>query len=205
MTPGPGPRDHLRADHRHRAGPARRTRSRSRRATPTRRPTARAPGARARRRWAAPRPRWPRARSARRRRRSPRTCSRSARATSTGRSTASRSRATRARSKTMKEIAMAAHTSNLPAGHGAGAGRVRVLRPAEPDLPVRRLRLRGRHRPLHRRDQGAPLLRARRLRHAHQPDDHRRPDPRRPDRGASRSRWASRCRSTRAATTSATA
>ena len=31
-------------------------------------------------------------------------------------------------------------------------------------------------------DQSAPLLRARRLRHAHQPDDHRRPDPWRPDR-----------------------
>ena len=43
--------------------------------------------------------------------------------------------------------------------------------------------VRRRHRPLHRRDQGAALLRARRLRHAHQPDDHRGPDPRRPDRG----------------------
>ena len=31
-------------------------------------------------------------------------------------------------------------------------------------------------------DQGAALLRARRLRHPHQPDDHRGPDPRRPDR-----------------------
>ena len=31
--------------------------------------------------------------------------------------------------------------------------------------------------------QGPPLLRARRLRHAHQPDDHRGPDPWRPDRG----------------------
>ena len=32
-------------------------------------------------------------------------------------------------------------------------------------------------------DQGPALLCARRLRHAHQSDDHRGPDPRRPDRG----------------------
>ena len=76
--PGPGPRDHLRADHRDRDRHPVRAESRSRRATPTPRPTASAPTARARRRWPAPPPRWPRARSAPRRRRSPPTCSRCA-------------------------------------------------------------------------------------------------------------------------------
>ncbi len=82
-----------------------------------------------------------------------------------------------AQAKTMKEIAMAAHTSNLPRGHGAGTGCDGILRPAEPDLPVRRVRLRRRYRPLHRRDQGSTFLCARRLRNADQPDDHRRADP----------------------------
>ena len=65
---GPGPRDHLRADHRDRARASRPTTSRSRTATPTRRPTVSAPTARARRRSRAPRPRWPAARSRPRRR-----------------------------------------------------------------------------------------------------------------------------------------
>ena len=55
-------------DHRHRARHCPPTTSRSRRATPTRRPTASAPTARARRRCRAPRPPWPAARSRPRRR-----------------------------------------------------------------------------------------------------------------------------------------
>ena len=65
---------------------------------------------------------------------------------------------------------------------GAGAGGGALLRPAQLHLPVRHLPVRGRHRPRHRRNQDPPLLRAGRLRHPHQPDDHRGPDPRRPDR-----------------------
>ena len=87
---------------------------------------------------------------------------------------------------------------------GAGAGGGALLRPAQLHLPVRHLPVRGRHRPWHRRDQDPPLLRAGRLRHAHQPDDHRGPDPRWPDRRFLPSRWASRCRSTRRATCWAT-
>ena len=45
--------------------------------------------------------------------------------------------------------------------HGEGARRDRILRSAQHDVSVRRVRLRGRHRPLHRRDQGPALLRAR--------------------------------------------
>ena len=70
----------------------------------------------------------------------------------------------------------------LPAGRRGRARRRGRLRPAEPDVPVRRLRLRRRRRPGHRRGQGAALRRRRRLRHAHQPDDRRGPDPRRADR-----------------------
>ena len=58
---------------------------------------------------------------------------------------------------------------------GAGAGGGELLRSAEHDLSVRRLYLRHGHRRGYRRRQDPPLLRARRLRHAHQPDDHRGP------------------------------
>ena len=61
--------------------------------------------------------------------------------------------------------------------------RGRGLRPAEPDLPVRRLHLRRRRRPGDGRDQAAALHLRRRLRRADQPDDRRGPDPRRPRRG----------------------
>ena len=67
-------------------------------------------------------------------------------------------------------------------GHRDRPRRRGRLRPAEPHVPVRRLRLRRRHRPGHRGRQGPPLHRRRRLRRAHQPDDRRGPDPRRPDR-----------------------
>ena len=43
------------------------------------------------------------------------------------------------------------------AGHGGGARSRLLLRPAQPDLPVRRLHRRRRHRSRHRRGQGAPL------------------------------------------------
>ena len=65
------------------------------------------------------------------------------------------------------------------AGHGAGPRGGELLRPAEHDLSVRRLYLRDGHRRRHRRAQGPALLCARRLRHAHQPDDHRGPGARR--------------------------
>ena len=96
---GPGPCDHLRADHRHRTRACRRATSSSRKATPTRHRTVPAPGARARHRSPAQPPRRPRARSRTRPRRSRPTRSRSPRATSNGRSTASKSRATRPRAR----------------------------------------------------------------------------------------------------------
>ena len=45
-----------------------------------------------------------------------------------------------AEAKTMKEIAMAAHTSNLPDGMEKGLDAYRVLRSAQHDVPVRRVR-----------------------------------------------------------------
>ena len=57
--------------------------------------------------------------------------------------------------------------------------RVGGVQPAEPDVPVRRLHLRRRRRPGHRRGQGAAVHRRRRLRAADQPDDRRGPGPRR--------------------------
>ena len=86
------------------------------------------------------------------------------------------------RFKTMKELAWAAY-HEVPPGMEPGLEAVNYYDPPNLTYPVRRLHLRRRCRRRHRRDQGAPLLRARRLRHAHQPDDHRGPDPRRPDRG----------------------
>ena len=68
------------------------------------------------------------------------------------------------------------------AGHGAGAGGGELLRSAQHDLSVRRLSLRDGHRRRYRRVQGPALLRARRLRHPHQPDDHRGPGAWRPHR-----------------------
>ena len=68
-------------------------------------------------------------------------------------------------------------------GHGGRPRRPGHLRPAEPHLPLRRLHRGRRHRPRHRPGHGAPLHRRRRLRRAHQPDDRRRPDPRRAGRG----------------------
>ncbi len=49
-------------------------------------------------------------------------------------------------------------------GHGGRPRRPGHLRPAQPDLPVRRLHRRRRHRPRHGPGQGAPLHRRRRLR-----------------------------------------
>src|SRR5216684_954854 len=72
--------------------------------------------------------------------------------------------------------------SRSSAGHGARVGGRQLLRPAQFHLSVRRLYLRRRCRRRHRRHQGAALLRARRLRHAHQPDDHRGPGAWRLDR-----------------------
>ena len=66
------------------------------------------------------------------------------------------------------------------AGDGGGARGGQLLRSAEPHLPVRQLHLRRGHRPRHRRGEDPPLRRGRRLRQHHQPDDRRRPDPRRP-------------------------
>ena len=93
-----------------------------------------------------------------------------------------RSRARPTSSKTIQEIAFAAYT-NHPGRDGGRPRGGRLLRPAQPDLPVRQLHLRRRHRQGHRPGQRPPLRRRRRLRQHHQPDDRRRPDPRRPDDG----------------------
>ena len=64
-------------------------------------------------------------------------------------------------------------------GHRGRPGRRGLLQPVEPDLPVRRVLLCGGRRSGHRGGQGAALPRGRRLRHPHQPDDHRGPGARR--------------------------
>src|SRR6266446_1863678 len=61
------------------------------------------------------------------------------------------------------------------ARHGARPGGGELLRSAQHDLSVRRLYLRDEHRRRYRGIQDQALLRARRLRHPHQPDDHRGP------------------------------
>ena len=86
------------------------------------------------------------------------------------------------RFKTMKELAWAAYNST-PSGRREGSRGGQLLRSAEHDLSVRRLHLRRRRRCRHRRDEVSPVRRARRLRHAHQSDDHRGSDLRRTDRG----------------------
>ena len=86
------------------------------------------------------------------------------------------------RFKTIQEIAFAAYT-NHPARDGGRPRGGRLLRSAEPDLPVRQLHLRRRHRQGHRPGPRPPVRGRRRLRQHHQPDDRGRPDPRRPDDG----------------------
>ena len=68
-------------------------------------------------------------------------------------------------------------------GDGGRARRPGDLRPAEPHLSLRRLHRGCRHRSRHRPGHGPALHRGRRLRRADQPDDRRRPDPRRAGRG----------------------
>ena len=123
--------------------------SRSRKATPTPRPTAWAPTPAAPRRPPARRRRWPRARSATRRERSPRTCWRSARKTWSG-STDKFYGQGLARPGQDHSGDRLRRLHQPPAGHGGRAGSGQLLRPAEPDLPVRHLHLRGGHRPGHR-------------------------------------------------------
>ena len=86
------------------------------------------------------------------------------------------------RFKTIQEIAFAAYT-NHPAGMEAGPRGGRLLRPAQPDVPVRLVHRRRGHRQGDGRGQGPPVRRGRRLRQHHQPDDRGRADPRRPDDG----------------------
>ena len=86
------------------------------------------------------------------------------------------------RFKTMKELAWAAYNS-VPPGMEPGLEAVNYYDPPNMTYPF------GAYICVvdidvdTGDDQGAALLRARRLRHAHQPDDHRGPDPRRADRG----------------------
>ena len=58
-----------------------------------------------------------------------------------------------------------------------------IYDPPNLTYPVRRLHRGRRHRPRHRPGHGPALHRGRRLRRADQPDDRRRPDPRRAGRG----------------------
>ena len=182
--PGPGARDDVRADRRRtssgiadrrRRGHPRRHRHDAVRARHLR--LALDAGLRRRgrdRRAQGPRPRADRRRrDARGRARGPRV----------GATAAGRSRAIPSQGASIAEIALAARGSlDLPAGRRGRPGRRGRLRPAEPDVPVRRLRLRRRHRPGHRAREGPALHRRRRLRRADQPDDRRGPDPRRADR-----------------------
>ena len=71
----------------------------------------------------------------------------------------------------------------LPRRHGGRAGGRLLLRPAQPDVPVRDLRGGRRGRRGHRRLEGAAHGGGGRLRRAHQPDDRRGADPGRSHRG----------------------
>ena len=187
---GPGPRDDVRADRgrgdRH---PARGHQGHARRhGQHAVRPGHLRVALDARRR--ARRPRWWRAGSARRRASSPRTCWRSPRRTSSTRPGKFSVKGAPDKVKTIQEVAFAAYT-NFPEGMEAGLEGVLLLRPAEPDVPVRDLRRGGRGRPRHRRVEGAPDGGRRRLRRPDQPDDRRGADPRRAHRGLRRSRrWS---------------
>ena len=173
--------------------------SRSRKGTPTPRPTGSAPTP------AAPRPtagapaRWRRARSARRRRRSPRTCWRSPRTTSSGRPGKFSVKGAPAQIKTIQEIAFAAYT-NHPQGMEAGLEAVDYYDPPNLTFPFGSYICvvdidRG-----HGGGEDAALRGGRRLRQHHQPDDRRRADPRRPGDGARARRCSRRSATTRAAT-----
>ena len=82
--------------------------------------------------------------------------------------------------QTMAQIALAAHSNlELPEGDRRPPGRDLRLQPAQPDLPVRRLHLRGRRGSGHRRGRGPAVHRGGRLRRADQPDDRRGPGARR--------------------------
>ena len=82
--------------------------------------------------------------------------------------------------RTIAEIAWAAHSNlELPDGDRGAAGRDLRLQPAQPDLSVRRLHLRGRRGPGHRQGRRPPVHRGGRLRGADQPDDRRGPGARR--------------------------
>ena len=131
-----------------------------------------------------------RAVSARRRASSPRTCSRSPRTTSSYE--AGKFSVKGAPDKVEDDPGgRVRRVHRLPRRDGGGPGGHVLLRPAEPDLPVRDVRGGGRGRPRHRRVGGQADGRGRRLRRADQPDDRRGPDPRRPHRGLRhRRRWS---------------
>ena len=148
--PGPGPRDHLRADRRRGARHLRLPTSRSRRATPTPRRTACTYASRSTPTSGAAR-RSRRARSARRRRRSPRTFSSAARPISSGSPRFFVKGVPQGQDHPGVRVR---RVHQHAAGHGAGHGGDLLLRPAQPHLPVRQLHLRGRHRPRHRRSEG---------------------------------------------------
>ena len=186
--PGSGSRPRARATRRRsprsspRSSASRSPTSRSSTATRTPRRMAWAPTPRARRRSPARPRRWPPARSGTRRASSPPTCSRPAKDDLEWTNGKFSVKGSPDQSKTIQEIAFAAYT-NHPAGDGGRPRGGRLLRPAQPDLPVRQLHLRGRHRQGHRPGHRPPLRGGRRLRQHHQSDDRRRPDPRRPDDG----------------------
>ena len=103
------------------------------------------------------------------------------------------------RFKTMKEIAFAAYNQAIP-GLEPGLEAVSYYDPPNMTYPfgayvcVMEIDVDTGVRP------SPALLRARRLRHADQPDDHRGPGPWRPDRGAGHRAWARRSPTTRSAT-----
>ena len=131
---GPGPRDDVRPDPgRGARHPGART-SRSRRATPTPRPTASAPTRAARRRSPAPRRRSRRARCATRRGRSPRICSRSPRTIWCGSPGKFSVKGAPGKSKTIQDIAFAAYT-NHPQGMEAGLEAVSYYDPPNLTYP----------------------------------------------------------------------
>ena len=86
------------------------------------------------------------------------------------------------RFKTMTELAWAAY-HEVPPGMEPGLEAINYYDPPNFTFPYGAYICVARHRRRHGRDEDPALLRARRLRHPHQPDDHRGPGARRADGG----------------------
>ena len=180
--PGPGARDDVRPDRRARSWGCPPMTWRWCTATPTGRRSGWAPTGPGPPRCPARRPRWWRARCASGPGSSPRPCWRPRRRPGMGRRPVAGPRRPGPGQDHRRDRDGGALRPGAAGRGGGPPGRGHRLQPAEPDLPVRRLHLRGGRRSGHRRGGGAPVHRGGRLRGADQPDDRRGPGARRAGR-----------------------